>query len=107
MKWVEVILIPDQEASTVTRVITTKIILWHSVCRTLLSDQGQIFMSNLVKEVCKLLGANKVSTIPYHPYCKSQTENLHQTLHSGLARFMFCGCTMHNPTVSQSFLSII
>jgi hypothetical protein len=67
MKWVEVMLILNQKALTAARVTAAIIILWHSVCRTLPSDQGQSSMSNLVKEVCKLLGANKVRKTPYHP----------------------------------------
>ena len=46
----------------------------------LLSDQGANFESNMVRELCELMGIQKVRTSPYHAQTNRQVERLHQTL---------------------------
>lgn len=52
----------------------------------LLSDQGQNFLSELVLEVCKLLGTKKINTTGYHPQTDSLVERLNHTLMSMLSK---------------------
>jgi transposase InsO family protein len=44
------------------------------------TDQGSKFMSDLIKQVCKLLTINKLCTTPYHPHAKSLVENFNGVL---------------------------
>ena len=39
-----------------------------------LSDQGAQFISDCMKEVCKLLGVSQSTTTPYHPMCNGLVE---------------------------------
>ena len=78
-KWVEAVPIPDQSASTIVRAVVRKIFSRHGVPKMLLSDQGRNFTSDLVKEVCNLLGVTKLYTSPYNPKCNGQVENFHKT----------------------------
>jgi transposase InsO family protein len=87
-KWVEAVPIPDQSAPTIARAVVTKIFSRHGVPKMLLSDQGRNFTSDLVKEVCNLLGVTKLYTSPYNPKCNGQVDNFHKTLHSSLAYFL-------------------
>lgn len=51
------------------KAIVTKIFLNWEYVKILLSDRGQNFTLTLIKEVCKLLGVNKILTSPYKTQC--------------------------------------
>ena len=48
--------------------------------REILSDQGSNFMSDLVKNLCTMLGIKKIKTTPYHPQANGLVENFNGTL---------------------------
>ncbi|GFR99807.1 Pol polyprotein [Elysia marginata] len=54
-----------------------------------LSDQGTQFMSDCMKEVCRLLGIKQKATTPYHPMCNGLVERSNATLKTCLCRL--CG----------------
>jgi len=58
----------------------------HGVPERLLSDRGPNFLSELVQEVCKLLGTTKVNTSGYHPQCDGLVEKFNSTLINMLAK---------------------
>ena len=71
-KWVEAYAVPDQQAQTVARLLVENIVCRHGVPQELLSDRGSNFLSDLMLEVCSLLGIKKLNTSSYHP----QTDGL-------------------------------
>ena len=46
----------------------------------ILSDQGTQFISDCMKEVCRLLGVTQSTTTPYHPMCNGLVEKFNGTL---------------------------
>ena len=58
----------------------------HGVPERLLSDRGPNFLSELVQEVCKLLGTTKVNMSGYHPQCDGLVEKFNSTLINMLAK---------------------
>ena len=66
-RWMEAYPIPNQEAVTVAQVLTQEFFFRFCSPEQLHSDQGKQFESELVAEVCKLLGILKTRTTPYHP----------------------------------------
>ncbi|GFR86277.1 Pol polyprotein [Elysia marginata] len=52
-----------------------------------LSDQGKQFMSDCMKEVCRLLGIKQKAMTPYHPMCNGLVERFNATLKTCLCRF--------------------
>ena len=48
--------------------------------KEILSDQGSQFMSEVMKEVNRLLSIKQLITAPYHPMCNGLVENLNGTL---------------------------
>ncbi|PNF40875.1 hypothetical protein B7P43_G15807 [Cryptotermes secundus] len=66
-KRAEAVPLPDQEAMTVASAPAMQIFRRHGVCDKLLSDQGRNFTSDLIREICRLLGVDKIFTSPYRP----------------------------------------
>jgi transposase InsO family protein len=79
-KWVETVALENQTAATVARALVEVVVLRHGPPQALLSDQGTNFESMLMKEVCELLGVNKLRTTPFHPRTDGQTERINRTL---------------------------
>ena len=66
-KWVEAFPAPDQQAITIATLLVKHIICRHGVPEELLSDRGTNFLSDLILELCSLLGIRKINTSGYHP----------------------------------------
>ena len=58
---------PDQMANTVAKFLWQGYILIFRAWTKLLSDWGATFESNIISELCELMGIQKVRTLPYHP----------------------------------------
>ena len=84
-RWSEAFAIPNQEVSTVAKVLTQEVFFRFSPPEQLHSDQGKQFESQLLLEVCKLLGIAKSRTTPYHPQSDGVVERFNRTLLSMLA----------------------
>ena len=50
------------------------------------SDQGTQFISDCMKEICRLLGVTHSTTTPYHPMCNGLVEKFNGTLKKMLKR---------------------
>lgn len=57
----------DQKARTVAKALWEHFIVHYGFPSRLLSDQGRDFESKTIRELCTLIGADKVRTTPYHP----------------------------------------
>ena len=66
-KHVLVYVSPNQTAKTVAKFLYQGYISISGAPARLLSDRGANFMSNVIEEMCKILGIKKLQTMPYHP----------------------------------------
>ena len=57
-----------------------KFIVHYDLPEKILSDQGRNFESQLVADLCKLMGTQKLQTSPYHPQTNGQCERFNSTL---------------------------
>ena len=80
MKHVLAFVTPNQTAKTITKFLYQGYISIFGVPARLLSDRGANFMSNVIDEMCKILGIKKLQTTPYHPQTNGLVERSHQTL---------------------------
>ena len=85
-KWPEVFAAEDQTAETIARLLVEHVISRHGVPEYLLSDRGPNFLSNLVQQVCKLVGTSKINTSGYHPQCDGLVEKFNSTLINMLSK---------------------
>ncbi|KAJ8348153.1 hypothetical protein SKAU_G00267420 [Synaphobranchus kaupii] len=64
--WPEAFAIPDQSAATTAERLVEEMFTRFGAPAELHSDQGRNFESQLMAEVCKLLGVTKTRTTPLH-----------------------------------------
>jgi hypothetical protein len=91
-KWMEAFPMPNQEASTVAKILVNHFFCRFSLPERLHADQGRQFESELIAEICTLLHIEKTRTTPYHPQSDGLVERLNRTLTSMLAT-----CIDENP----------
>ena len=87
-KWPEAFAIPDQRAETIARLLCEQIICRHGIPEQLLSDRGANFLSDLILEICKVLGVKKLNTSGYH----LQTDGLVKKFNSTLTNMIAKSC---------------
>ena len=87
-KWCEVFPTKDQKARTVAEILVSKVFSRFGPPTVIHSDQGRNFESNLMHEICCLMGIHKSRTSAYHPQCDGLVERQNRTLQDMLASYV-------------------
>ena len=87
-KWPEAYALQDQEAKTVATVLVREFVCRFGTPLELHSDQGRNFESELIKEMCEILGIKKTRTTPCHPQSDGMVERYNRTLATQLSMFV-------------------
>ena len=85
-KFVEAIPMANQEATSVARALVETVIVRYGAPLQILTDQGTNFEGNLFRELCRLLGIDKLRTSSYHPSCNGLIERFHRTMNAMLGK---------------------
>ena len=85
-KWVEAFPTSDQQATTVATLLIEHIICRHRIPEKPLSNRGTNFLSDVILELCSLLGIKKINTSGYHPQTDGLVENFNSTLQNMIAK---------------------
>ena len=72
--------VKDQMAATATHTLRHGYYTLFEAPAYLVSDQGKAFMSQIVEDLCKLYGVQKLRTSPYHAQTNGQVERMNQTI---------------------------
>ena len=83
-KWPEAFPLKTTDAATVARVFYDQYICRYGAPKSILTDRGQNFMSNLLKELCEIFQITKISTSSYHPQTNSTCERMNSYILQGL-----------------------
>ena len=70
----------NQTAQMTAKTLWDKYIVHYGLPKKILTDQGQNFESQLVADLCELMGMQKVQTGPYHLQSNGQCERFNSTL---------------------------
>ena len=87
-KWTEAYVIPNQETTTVARVLVEEFVARCGIPRQIHSDQGRNFESKVFQEMCKLPGMDKTRTTRLHPQSDGMVERFNQTTEGMLSKFV-------------------
>ncbi|GBP29799.1 hypothetical protein EVAR_94639_1 [Eumeta japonica] len=74
----------DISADSAAKVVLEGWIARYGCPSKLTSDQGNQFESNIFHKLTKLLGIDKVRTIPYHPQSNGTVERWHRSLKTAI-----------------------
>jgi hypothetical protein len=80
--------IPRQNADTVAREFVLNIILKTGTPKQILTDQGSIFLSDLLNNVCKLLRIKKLNTTAFRTESNGGLERSHRVLAEYLRHYI-------------------
>ena len=69
-----------QTAQATARILWDNFICHYGFPEKFISEQGRNFESDLIKELCKIVGVKKLHTTPYHPQGNGQCERFNSTL---------------------------
>ena len=87
-KRTEAYAIPNQEATTVARVLVEEFVARFGIPRQIHSDQGRNFESKVFQEMCNSLGMEKTRTTPLHPQSDGMVERFNRTIEEMLCKFV-------------------
>ena len=87
-KWMEAHPLRSQEATEVAAVLYREVITRYGAPRTLISDQGQTFMSKLTAAMCELFQITRHYVSAYHPATNSVVERANSIILQGFR--MYC-----------------
>jgi transposase InsO family protein len=80
--------IPDKKAETVAKVLVNQIVCRYGCPRTLLSDRGGEFMSELSNETYRLMNIKKLNTSGYRPQTNGMVEKFNHTLIQSISQYI-------------------
>ena len=70
----------DQTVKTIAKFLYGGYISIFGALARFLSDRGASFLSNVIEELCKILGIKQLWTMPYHPQTNGLVEKSHQMI---------------------------
>ena len=79
-KWPLAFAVLDKKTTRIARLVAEEVIPLFGVPECLLSDRGTNLLSNLMMELCKILGIKKLNTTTYHPQCDGAVERFNRKL---------------------------
>ena len=71
---------PDQTVKTIAKFLYGGYISIFGALARLLRDRGTSFTSSIIEELCKILGIQRLWTMPYHPQTNGLVERSHQMI---------------------------
>ena len=86
-KWTEAFAIPNQEATTVVKVMVDEFICRFGTPLQIHSDQGSSFESQIFKGMCELFQIDKTRTTSQRPQSNGCVERYNRTLASMLTKY--------------------
>jgi len=87
-RYPEAIPLPRQDAPTVARALVTEIFSRLGCPRTIASDGGTNFMSELFQEICKLLQVKRINSTFFNPQMQGKVEKFHLGLNQSMSHYV-------------------
>jgi len=78
----------NHTANSIAKAFVENFVCQHGIPDSLVTDQGQDFLSKIFTACCKLLQIDKIKTTAYHPQSNGALERSHRTLAEYLRHFV-------------------
>jgi len=76
------------DATTVAKYLVERVFWTYGVPLQLLSDRGAEFEGSIFREVCAILGVDKIRTTSYKPSTNGALKQMHQNLNTMLGKLV-------------------
>ena len=103
-RWAEAIPIKDKRSETVCKTLLKEVISRHGLMRQIHSDQGREWVSNIWKDLMKLLQIKWTTTPSYNPR-SNRVERFHRTLEQLLRTSSYRDNTDWDERLAQALLA--
>jgi transposase InsO family protein len=80
--------VPAGNSVEVADFLIEEVAYQHGCVEEILSDRGQVFRSNLVKDLLRGLGVRSTFTSSYHPQCNGLVEHFNGVMAQMLSNFV-------------------
>lgn len=87
-RYAEIAAIVDATAETSATFLLHRVVLVHGAPMRVLSDQGTNFLSDVFREMLRLINVRQVTTTAFRPQCNGLTERLNKTIAVMLYKFV-------------------
>jgi transposase InsO family protein len=87
-KWPECFPLKTQEAREVATVLFREIFSRYGAPKTLISDRGRNFMSQLVNALCEIFEVKHHYTSAYHPQTNATCERTNSTIEQSIRAYI-------------------
>ena len=87
-RWVEVFALPDMTAVAVARVLAEEVFSRYGCPKRLHSDCAANFRSQVIAELCRIMGIDKSNTTAFHPEGNSRCERVNRTILGMLSKYL-------------------
>lgn len=87
-RWTEIFATSDATAETIASLLVNEIILRYGPIRTIITDQAKAFISDLIKEVCRLFRTEKIDIAAYHPEANAHVERSHRYINDAISKYV-------------------
>ena len=87
-RWVEVFPLPDMSAVTVARTLADQVFSRFGCPERLHSDCAANFKSQVISELCRIMGVEKTNTTAFHPQGNSRCERVNRTILDMLSKYL-------------------
>lgn len=85
-KWVEAFPLKETSSVTLAKVLVDEVICRFGVPKSIHSDQGANFCSEVIVTMCKMLNIERTQTSAYHPQGNGQVERFNRTIEAMLSK---------------------
>ena len=99
--WPEAFPILDKSADTIVSIFINKYLPVHMCLRYIFSDNGTEFKNNLMDQVLKQLGIERIFSAPYHPQSNSKLEVFQKYLKPTLKKLCEKDSSNWDPHLNQ------
>jgi len=84
-KWAETFPLQNKEAESVAKVLVEQVFCGFGTPISVLSDRGRKVDGNIIRNICRMSGVDKLRTTPNKP-STNQVERLHRSINSVLGK---------------------
>ena len=87
-RWIEAFCVKDTKAESIAHLFITEILLRYGPVRSLLSDRGPNFLSEIIRATCKIFRIHKIDIAAYHPQSNAKLERIHRTYSDAISKYV-------------------